>query len=104
MTSLRKRKKQASRRGLALPELELVELLGEVLETLRWTQVLGYSNQFLLAEKLAIPAAERDRVLAAAARAAAQEQKLALWRQRLARIAQELQRRHDGLPAGEASR
>lgn len=90
MTSLRKRKKQADDLGMSTTELELVELLHEVLESLRWTQVLGYSNQFLLQQKLKVDAPERDKILAAAARMVDKDQKLHEWRDRLGRLKGEL--------------
>jgi hypothetical protein len=86
MTSVRKRKKQAARHGLSLPQLELLELVEEMLEAQRWLQVLGFANQFMLTEKLAVTAAERDRVLEAATRAVDKDARLASWRQRLARV------------------
>ena len=90
MTSLRKRKKQADELGVSTTELALVELLEEVLESLRWTQVLGYSNQFLLQQKLKIETAERDKVLAIAARMVDKDQSLHQWRDRLGRLKGEL--------------
>jgi len=90
MTSVRKRKKQAARRGLSMPQLELVDLLEEVLAAHRWLQVLGFANQFVLAERLALTPAERDRVLEAATRAVDKDARLADWRLRLAHIKAEL--------------
>lgn len=86
MTSLRKRKKQADELGVSTTELELCELLEEVLASLRWAQVLGYGNQFLLAQKLKVEPAERDQVLAAAVRVVDKDKKLHEWNDRLARI------------------
>ena len=54
MTSNRRRKQQAQAKGLTDAELQLTELLGQVLDLLRWNQVLGYSNQYLLHEKLGV--------------------------------------------------
>lgn len=90
MTSLRKRKKQASRQGLPVPALELLELVEELLDAHRWLQVLGYANQFVLNEKLQIAPEERDRVLEAATRAVDKDARLADWRQRAAQLRVEL--------------
>lgn len=90
MTSLRKRKKQADDLGVSTTELSLVELLEEILESLRWSQVLGFANQFLLQQKLKVDTAERDKVLAAAARMVDKDQKLHEWRDRLGRLKGEL--------------
>ena len=96
MTSLRKRKKQAEQLGVSTGELALTELLEEVLESLRWAQVLGYANQFLLTSKLGIDEAERDRILAAASRMVDKDRKLHEWRERLGALKGELlQRKRD---------
>ena len=92
MVSLRKTKKRAAALGLSEREFRLVELLDEMLEAMRWLQVLGWSNQFLLQDKLGVDAEERDRVVAAAARAVEADQKLHEWRARLAAIRGEIVR------------
>ena len=69
MTSQRKLKKQAEALGLTRTEFELVGMLEEVLESMRWMQILAYTNQYLLHEKLEVTKAERDRILEAATRA-----------------------------------
>lgn len=108
MASVRKQKRKAQQAGLSVPELQLVELLREVLDLLHWNQVLGYANQYLLHEKLAVPPAERQRVMAAAAAAVAQDGRLQQWGQRLAEVRQALLRidaelRGSGAgPSGEA--
>jgi hypothetical protein len=71
---------------MTMRELELTELVGELLEAMRWMQVLGFSNQYLLAQKLGVTQEERDSVLAAATRAAEQDGRFHGWRERLARI------------------
>ncbi len=83
MTSRKRRKKAAQALGLTEAELRLTELLEEVLEAMRWAQVLGYANQFLLAEKLQVTPAERDRVLRAAADAVERDGRVQEWRARL---------------------
>ena len=90
MTSLRKRKKQADELGMSTTELQLTELLEEILTSLRWAQVLGFSNQFLLQQKLKVTQEERDKVLSAAARMVDKDQKLHEWGDRLARLKGEL--------------
>lgn len=91
MTSRRRRKRAASALGLTEAELGLVDLLDEILEAMRWSQVLGYANQFLLQERLAVTAADRDRVLAAAADAVERDGRLQAWRQRAAELRAALQ-------------
>ena len=86
VTSQRKRKKQATARGLTERELELVELMEEMLDTFRWLQILGYSNQYLVNRKLKIDPDERNSILEAATRAVEGDKKLHDWRQRLARL------------------
>ena len=66
MTSQRKQKKRAEALGITSAELQLVELLDEVLESMRWMQILAYSNQYLLQQKLKVSQAERDQILEAA--------------------------------------
>ena len=92
MTSHRKRKQKAQSLGLNDAELQLCELLGQVLELLRWNQVLGYSNQYLLHEKLAVSADERHRVMRAAAGAVEQDGRLQEWGRRLLEIQDALQK------------
>lgn len=75
---------------MSTTELQLTELLEEILTSLRWVQVLGYSNQFLLQQKLKVTPEERDRVLSAAARMVDKDQKLHEWADRLARLKGEL--------------
>lgn len=86
MPSHRKRKREAASRDLSLRELELLEVLEEVLESLRWQQVLGYANQFLLDRHVRVEPDERDRVLDAAVRAVDKDKHLRDWRDRLARL------------------
>lgn len=111
MTSLRKRKKVAEARGLNVPELELLELVEELLEAHRWLQVLGYANQFVLAQKVKMTDAERDSILEAATRAVDKDARLERWRERLGRLKGEVlaikrevrrERRAGAGPAGEA--
>ena len=92
MTSHRKRKQKAQSLGLNDAELQLCELLGQVLELLRWNQVLGYSNQYLLHEKLAVSADERHRVMRAATGAVEQDGRLQEWGRRLLEIQDALQK------------
>lgn len=91
MTSNRKRKKQAESLGLTPRELELAELLAEVLDNLRWMQILAYSNQYLVNDKLEVDKAERDRILEAATRAVEKDHKIHEWQDRLARLKSEIQ-------------
>ena len=90
MTSIRKRKKQASQLQLNVPQLELVELVHELIEAHRWLQILGFANQFALAERLNLPVADRDRILEAATRAVDKDARLQGWRQRLTRVRAQL--------------
>ncbi|MBL8729601.1 MAG: hypothetical protein JNM25_14295 [Planctomycetes bacterium] len=92
MTSNRKRKQKARSMGLTEAELQLCELLGQVLELLRWNQVLGYSNQYLLHERLGIPPEERHRVMRAAAGAVEQDGRIQDWGRRLMEIQDALER------------
>jgi hypothetical protein len=80
--------------GLTEAELQLCELLGQVLELLRWNQVLGYSNQYLLHERLGLSTEERHRVMKAAAGAVEQDGRLQDWGRRLIEIQQSLQAIH----------
>lgn len=107
MTSHRKRKQRAQSMGLNDAELQLCELLGQVLELLRWNQVLGYSNQYLLHERLGIPPEERHRVMRAAAGAVEQDGRLQDWGRRLLEIQdalQKIQARMNGNGAAEGTR
>jgi len=90
MTSNRKRKKEAERRGLSERELAMAEVVEEILEHLRWQSVLGYSNQYLVSQHLQVDKAERDKILEAATRAVEKDGKIADWRERLARIKNEI--------------
>lgn len=78
--------------GLTEAELQLCELLGQVLELLRWNQVLGYSNQYLLHERLGVPAEERHKVMRAAAGAVEQDGRIQHWGRRLIEIQDALER------------
>lgn len=97
MTSHRKRKQKARSLGLDEAELQLCELLGQVLELLRWNQVLGYSNQYLLHERLGIPHEERSRVMRAAAGAVEQDSRLQDWGRRLLEIQDTLRKMQERL-------
>ena len=92
MTSHRRRKQKAQSLGLTEAELQLCELLGQVLELLRWNQVLGYSNQYLLHQKLGLSVDERHRVMRAAAGVVEQDGRLQDWGRRLLEIQDSLQR------------
>jgi len=94
VTSLRRRKQKAQSLGLTEAELQLCELLGQVLELLRWNQVLGYSNQYLLHEKLGIAPDERHRVMRAAAGAVEQDGRIQDWGRRLLDIQETLRQIH----------
>ena len=80
--------------GLTDAELQLCELLAQVLELLRWNQVLGYSNQYLLHQKLGLSPEERHHVMRAAASAVEQDGRLQDWGRRLIEIQESLQRIH----------
>jgi hypothetical protein len=88
--------------GLTDAELQLCELLAQVLELLRWNQVLGYSNQYLLHQKLGVSPDERHRVMRAAATAVEQDGRLQDWGKRLIEIQDTLQRIHARLGQGGA--
>lgn len=107
MTSHRKRKREAQSLGLVPAELQLTELLREVLDLLRWHQVLGYGNQYLLQQKLQVTDAERRAVTEAAAAAVARDGRLQDWDRRLAAVEQQLRAIHARLGssagAGEAA-
>lgn len=102
MTSQRRRKKEAQALGLVPAELQLAELLGEVLELLRWNQVLGYSNQYLLQQKLQVSPHERAAVTEAAAAAVAQDGRLQDWGKRLAEVEAQLRAIQQKLGSGGA--
>ena len=89
--------------GLTDAELKLCELLGEVLELLRWNQVLGYSNQYLLHEKLGVSADERHRVMRAAAGAVEQDGRLQDWGRRLLEIQASLEQIQARMRAGDGA-
>lgn len=90
MTSSRKRKREAQRKGLTLAEWSLCELLEQVLAALRWQMVLGYANQYLVHERLSVPADERDRVMRAAAAAVEADGQLLDWGRRLQAVRAQL--------------
>ena len=90
MTSQRKRKKDAASVGLSERELALAEMMEEMLEQMRWLWVLGYSNQYLVSQKLKIDKPERDKILEAASRAVERDGKLQEWQERLAAIKGEI--------------
>src|SRR5689334_20284645 len=89
--------------GLTEAELQLCELLGQVLELLRWNQVLGYSNQYLLQHKLGLSAEERHSVMRAAAGAVEQDGRVQQWGRRLLEIQEALQRIQTRLVADGAA-
>jgi hypothetical protein len=89
--------------GLTEAELSLCELLGQVIELLRWNQVLGYSNQYLLHERLGLSAEERHRVMRAAAGAVEQDGRLQDWGRRLIEIQDTLQKIHARLEGNGAA-
>jgi hypothetical protein len=103
VTSHRKRKQKAQAMGLTEAELQLCELLGQVLELLRWNQVLGYSNQYLLQHKLGLTAEERHGVMRAAAGAVEQDGRVQQWGRRLLEIQEALQRIQTRLVADGAA-
>ena len=86
MTSRRKRKKVAASLSLSERELMLAELCEELLDEIRWMQILSYSNQYLMNRHLKIDADERDRILEASTRTVDKDAKLHEWRERLARV------------------
>ena len=90
VTSQRKLKKQAQALGLTHTEFQLVEILEEVLDNMRWMQVLAYTNQYLLSEKLEVSQEERDQILEASTRAVEEDQAMQDWRQRLDRLKAEI--------------
>jgi hypothetical protein len=94
VTSNRRRKQKAQSLGLNDAELHLTELLGQMLELLRWNQVLGYSNQYLLHERLGLSPQERRDVMKAAAGAVEQDGRMQDWGKRLLEIQESLQGIH----------
>jgi hypothetical protein len=100
--SNRRRKQKAQSLGLNEAELHLTELLGQVLELLRWNQVLGYSNQYLLHERLGLSPQERQDVMKAAAGAVEQDGRMQDWGKRLLEIQESLQSIHERM-TGEAA-
>lgn len=102
MPSNRRRKQKAQSLGLNEAELHLTELLGQVLELLRWNQVLGYSNQYLLHERLGLSPQERQDVMKAAAGAVEQDGRMQDWGKRLLEIQESLQSIHERM-TGEAA-
>ena len=72
------------------PELQLVEMLQEILDDVRWMQILAYTNQYLLNEKLQVSQEERDQILEAATRAVDKDAKLHEWSVRLDRLKAEI--------------
>jgi hypothetical protein len=103
LTSKRKRKKAAVSLGLTERELALVEILEEVLEALRWSQILGYSNQFLINHQLDVSKPDRDHILAAATRTVDRDRKLHEWRARLAGLKDKIHRVEDGISDAAAA-
>ena len=71
-------------------ELKLVELVQEMMQDLRWMQILAYSNQYLLNRKLEVTDSERNQILEAATRAVDKDAKLHEWNERLDRLKAEL--------------
>lgn len=94
MSSHRRRKQKAQALGLNEAELQLCDLLGEVLELLRWNQVLGYGNQYLLHERLGLSPEERHRVMRAAATAVEQDGRIQDWGRRLLALQERLRAIH----------
>jgi len=102
VTSQRKLKKQAQALGLTHIEFQLVELLEEVLDKMRWMQVLAYSNQYLLNEKLEVSQDERDQILEASTRAVEEDQAMHGWHQRLESLKAEIENIQDRVGGGSA--
>lgn len=90
VTSQRKLKKRAEAQGMTATELQLTELLQEVLSDLRWMQILAYSNQYLMNQKLKVTQEERDQILEAATRAVDKDSKLHEWSSRLDKLKGEI--------------
>jgi hypothetical protein len=91
LASHRRRKQKGRSQGLTAAELGLCELLDEVLQAYQWSQVLGWSNQYLLQQQLSVSDEERDRVMKAAVQAVEDAGRLANWRERLEQIRADLQ-------------
>jgi hypothetical protein len=100
VTSHRKRKKRdaAAKAVSRANEAELLGLVEELLDVVKWLQVMGYSQQYLLDRHLQVDDAERERVLEAAARSVERDGRLQEWRARLARIRAGI----DGAATGKA--
>lgn len=90
MASHKKRKKAAAKAGLTEPEMRMLELLEEMLERFRWTQVLVHAQSFLIRDRIKISDAEMDRVLEAASRAIEKDASWLRWEDGLARLRGEL--------------
>ena len=67
----------------------MLETVEEMLESIKWLKVLGYSNQFTIHRELVQDKAERDRVLEAATRAVDQDADLRRWKDKLAKVRRE---------------
>ena len=92
MAAKRQRKKQATRRGLSVPELEMLEMLEEMLERFRWMQALVHAQSYLLRERLDVDDDELDVVLEGATRAIEKDASWQRWQHGLARLRRELGR------------
>ena len=90
MAARRQRKKQATRRGLSVEELDMLEILEEMLERFRWMQSLVHAQSYLLREQLDIEDEELDLVLEGATRAIEKDASWQRWEGRLAKIRQAL--------------
>jgi hypothetical protein len=90
VTSQRKLKKQAEALGMTATEFQLVEMIEEVLDSMRWMQILAYTNQYLLNQKLKVTKEERDRILEAATRAVDKDQKIHEWQDRIDQLKGEI--------------
>jgi hypothetical protein len=104
VTSRKKRKRTAQALGLTTAELQLCDLLQEVLDALRWSQILGWGNQYLLNQRLEVSPAERDKVMRAAAAAVEQDGRLQDWGRRLAEIRRQLAAIDAGVRTGGGDR
>lgn len=91
MAARRQRKKQASRRGLSVPELEMLEMLEEMLERFRWMQSLVHAQSYLLRENLNVTDEELDLVLEGATRAIEKDASWQRWERGLKKIRHELE-------------
>lgn len=97
MAARRQRKKQASRRGLSVPELEMLEMLEEMLERFRWMQSLVHAQSYILREQLQLSDEELDGVLAGATRAIEKDASWQRWEAGLRRLRHELKRSHHAI-------